>query len=494
MKPNSIDIQPLDLPDVLKAYFAEQPRAIRFFGPDLEVRWDNCPDREGRFPVYRDESGAVLSVPQEGLQRWVWPVTQVSRGAERSERLYKLEPPAVTGVQCFRVLAWPLPGPDGTQPLVVEEVERVEAEDCRDHRIGQLDKEVENLLQQIVEHLQQGRAGDVLRLRLANPNVRKCRELRECHSGRCPAFMERTNLRCWEIPDTFCPEAAESQDILTKFRYCHQCEVFVAACPDPLTRVAENFNRLISLLQLKYHEALEMQRQLQQSEKLGALGELLAGIAHEIKNPLGILLGRLDVLSLEMEDPARDDVADDFEVIRSQAARVQHIIDHLLRMARPGPLETRSASLNEIIIDTLPMVRKTLQNANVHLETRLASELPSVDVDVIHIQQVLLNLILNARDAMPEGGLLSITTERNGTDPPGILVLVRDTGVGMTTEQLKAFSTPFFTTKLEQGGTGLGLAMCQRIMRQHKGRMDAESQLNKGTVMQLWFPIRGAAG
>lgn len=524
MSVTSADSIPTDTLELLKAYLSSQPRGVRIFDGTLTVLWDNTPDRAEAYGIFRGDDGAVLPIPPDGVARRVWPVHLVLSGAPEAERLYKLEPPHADTSQCYRVKAWPLShsgtpggatgadggtnggsngggngggarGHAGQTTLIVEETERLAAKDCQDHRIGQLDKEVETLLAGIVDHLERGRAGDVLRLRLANPHVRKCREVRHCGSGRCPAFQRHDNLRCWEIPGTFCPEQAESKDILTKFRYCHECEVFIAACPDPLTRVAENFNRLIALLQLKYHEALEMQRQLQQSEKLGVLGELLAGIAHEIKNPLGIIMGRLDVLSLELEGQTHDEVAEDFEVIRSQASRVKTIIDHLLKMARPGPLETKTVAINDVISDTLPMVQKTLQHSNVRLEPRLTPNLPSIDVDVIHVQQVLLNLIINARDAMPTGGTLTITSEVDDPHAPqGVTIHVRDTGVGMTPDQLKVFFSPFYTTKLEQGGTGLGLAVCQRIMRQHKGRIDAESHPNEGTLMRLWFPIKGATG
>jgi signal transduction histidine kinase len=160
-------------------------------------------------------------------------------------------------------------------------------------------------------------------------------------------------------------------------------------------------------------------------------------------------------------------------------------------MARARPTSYQDADINEIINETLPMVRKVLKDGKVRVALNLADGLPALRGDIIQIQQVLINLILNARDAMaPSGGQLTITTEPWAEDKPGVMVSVRDTGVGMTTEELKKIFSPFYSTKLDKGGTGLGLTICQRIMRQHEGQITVQSIPLQSTTFNLWFPVK----
>jgi signal transduction histidine kinase len=184
-------------------------------------------------------------------------------------------------------------------------------------------------------------------------------------------------------------------------------------------------------------------------------------------------------------------LTEDIGTIYQQAYRVRHIIDHLLAMARPQPPSFKPVHLNAVVMDSLEMVRKTLAEKHLQIEVDLQPDLPPIHADQIQMQQVLLNLILNARDAMGEGGRLLVTTRLNEADPPGVDVFVNDDGEGIAPEVLQRLFSSFQTTKINQGGTGLGLAVCRRIMESHKGHITADSALAKGTTMRLWFPLKG---
>ncbi|GAB4325458.1 MAG: hypothetical protein Kow0059_21490 [Candidatus Sumerlaeia bacterium] len=503
---------PVDLPKILLALWNAQPRAVRVFSPALEVIWDNAPElRSGRFAPYRNGLGHVVSVPPDGPEREEWPVRRAQVTGARAERYYEVPGAQPGDAQVYRVQAWPLTLAPDSEPCLVEEIEQIDDTARQQHlecerKLRQLDEQVSMMLNSVIDFLSAESEGDLLRLRLTNPHLQPCHDVKDCQRRQCPAYEEEAR-RCWDISGTLCPEGPDTQHLIEKFHYCSQCEVFLLACPDPLTRVGENFNRLLTLLQLKYYEALEAHRRLQQTEKVATLGEMMLGIAHEIKNPLGIIVGRLDCLALEFDTITRQELMEDIEVVHQQAARVKTIIDQLLAMARPSPPHLENVSVAEIIQNVIPMVRKTLEQRRVSLSIQVPNDLPDIRADAVEIQQVLLNLILNARDAMPRGGHIRIQTRlakpspkrkadtsRAGNpqndNPDGgaeLIVSVADNGHGIPPDYQERIFSPFFSTKT--GGTGLGLAVCRRIMRRHNGRITVHSAPGRGATFHLHFPL-----
>ena len=188
---------------------------------------------------------------------------------------------------------------EGDELLVAEETERMDSALCQNERLRQIDRQLAEMMEGVADFILNHADPDILHLRLANPDLQPCYKVRQCRRKGCPAYGNE-NLRCWEIPGTQC-HGPEGLTGLAKIRECNHCEVYKLACGAPLTRVGENFNRLLHFLQLKYEETIEMHRQVQQSEKLAALGEMTMSIAHEIKNPLAVICSRLDCLRLEQE-------------------------------------------------------------------------------------------------------------------------------------------------------------------------------------------------
>jgi len=367
----------------------------------------------------------------------------------------------------------------------MEAVAQDEHRDC----IEFLDAEADRLIQQIVRQIEDGIAAEPLRLHLRNPHLQHCRDIMGCKARQCPAYKAGENLRCWEVPETLCPNRGhENSEPLTKMLRCSECEVFQHACPDPLTRLAENINRLLLALQIKYQESLQAHRHLQQADKLSMMGELLAGVAHQIKNPLGIIMGRIELLGLEMEALSPEEITADLGCIQEQVTRMRDLVENLLGMARPTPPTPRPYCINELIRETVPLLKRPLDDAGIVLHAHLAERLPSLSIDPVQVQQVLLNLVFNARDAMPKGGSMSIASETTVWPSAGVAIRVDDDGEGIPPDKLEEVFRPLYSTKLERGGTGLGLAICRRIMKQHRGTIRAERRPTRGTTFHLWFP------
>jgi signal transduction histidine kinase len=230
-------------------------------------------------------------------------------------------------------------------------------------------------------------------------------------------------------------------------------------------------------------ELKETQAQLIQAEKLAALGELAAGIAHEINNPLHILKAYVEHMSNKL--PPDTPFADFLEPMRNALDSIARLAGQLRDFSRPAGGEWKPLNVNSTLTNILKLVSKEMMHCQIELTESLAPQLPTVTGDNRQIEQVFLNIILNARDAMPGGGRLAIETY---TGDNTVHVRFADTGVGIREENLQRIFEPYFTTK-EDRGTGLGLAICQRIITQHGGRISVSSKVGEGTVFILHLPV-----
>jgi PAS domain S-box-containing protein len=223
---------------------------------------------------------------------------------------------------------------------------------------------------------------------------------------------------------------------------------------------------------------------LRQAQKLEAIGRLAGGVAHDFNNLLTVIMGCTSALkeSLAAGDaPALDDV----EQIDEASQRARDLTRQLLAFARRQPVAPVALDLNQVVRGSAKLLRQLVTEV-VRLEVTLAPDLGPVRADVSQLEQVLLNLAVNARDAMPEGGTLAIATDNVGGDQ--VRLRVRDTGVGMTPDVRGRLFEPFFTTKGVGMGTGLGLATVHGIVSQAGGHIEVESAPGAGTTMQLFFP------
>jgi PAS domain S-box-containing protein len=234
-------------------------------------------------------------------------------------------------------------------------------------------------------------------------------------------------------------------------------------------------------------ERVGLEKAMQQAEKMAAIGTLSAGLAHEINNPIGVIASRVECMLLEADEQALSEmVRGDLQVIAKHADRVARITQGLLSFSRPQAWRMTPVDVNTVVEEALVLVEKQLAQEKVTLEQELAPGLPAVLGSANHLQQVILNLLTNAREAMPEGGRLRVATRRNGGS---VEVEVTDTGKGIPAEHLSKVFDPFFTTK--DKGTGLGLAISYGIVRDHRGTLTVRSHEGEGTTFLITLPAAG---
>jgi hypothetical protein len=238
-------------------------------------------------------------------------------------------------------------------------------------------------------------------------------------------------------------------------------------------------------------QRLAVERATRQAERLAAVGQLAAGIAHEINNPVGIMTSRIELMLIEAkEHDLPDAVVDDLRVLHRHAMRVTDIAAKLLTFARETPADRQAVDINSVVTDALALVEKQLDRSGVRLECRLGSGLAPVLGHANALQQVVLNLVTNAGQALADHGTIRVTT---ADDSGGrVIVEISDDGPGIPPDALTRVFDPFFTTK--PTGTGLGLSVSYGIVRDHGGTLDVRSELGRGTTFTVALPVRRAAG
>jgi PAS domain S-box-containing protein len=246
--------------------------------------------------------------------------------------------------------------------------------------------------------------------------------------------------------------------------------------------------RVVQAMYVDLSERRRLELQLIQSEKMAAIGQLAAGIAHEIRNPLGIIMNALYDLAELLPDPIPE-VREDLQIARVEMARVQEIINNLLEFSRDSQAESQAVDLNALIGRTLKLMGKYLQNHGVQAVAALGRIGPC-EANENGLRQVLLNLITNAVQAMPEGGELRLETLP--TPSGGVGLRVSDTGHGIPAEDLCKIFDPFYTTKQPGEGTGLGLSVVHSVIKNAGGRIEVESLPGRGTTFAIELPAARA--
>ena len=234
-------------------------------------------------------------------------------------------------------------------------------------------------------------------------------------------------------------------------------------------------------------QANELEQQLIASGRLVSLGEITASMAHEFNNPLGIIMGFIEEM-LDGADPA-DPQYRSLQIIDEESKRCQKIIQGLMEFARPVNTSPRLTDIGALIVKTLQMIDARLYKQKVALTKTIAPALPAIHVDPQQLEQVLVNIYLNALDAMLGGGSLMVAAALETANPdPTIMITIADTGMGIDAHDLQKIFHPFFTAR-KKAGLGLGLSICERIIKNHGGRIEVESQPNQGTIFRILLPV-----
>ncbi len=235
-------------------------------------------------------------------------------------------------------------------------------------------------------------------------------------------------------------------------------------------------------------ERVELESQLSQADKLSSIGLLAAGVAHEVNTPLAVISSYAQMLSKQLQGDPQKSVL--MEKITRQTFRASEIVNNLLNFSRTSGAEFADVDVNSVILDTLALLEHQFKTARIQVQDEMCGHLPRIHGNTGRLQQVFLNLFLNARDAMPNGGTLRVATA-NGD---GVSVSVSDTGSGITQEHIRRIYDPFFTTKTvpqegQSRGTGLGLSVTYGIIQEHAGKIRVESRPGEGTTFYLDFPL-----
>jgi len=273
---------------------------------------------------------------------------------------------------------------------------------------------------------------------------------------------------------------------------------------DEIGALATRFNEMTYSLResrvegLRQSQAkLELEQRLAQTEKLATIGQLAAEIAHEVGTPLGVIGGRARAIQKKLDD--REAADKNAQIIAEQTSRITKIIQRLLDFTRRkvGHVERVEVNLNQLALTTMELLGGQFTAAKIRTTLARAEGLPRVSGDPDRLQQVLLNLLLNAIQAMPDGGILRVETTTVVRQRPGlelapeqrfVLVEVTDNGLGIPEDLREKIFEPFFTTKEGKGGTGLGLAVCFGIVKEHDGWIEIADPPRGGTSFRVFLP------
>ena len=245
---------------------------------------------------------------------------------------------------------------------------------------------------------------------------------------------------------------------------------------------------LINSRKAALEEKERTQKQLIQSEKLAALGIVAAGIAHEVKNPLAIIIQGVDYLKSSTGSDAH--LVEVINKINKSAFRADSIIKGLLSFTRQMPIQAEQVEIETVIEETLSFIEHQLKRKHIKLIKQFSPDLPKVTIDINQIKQVFLNILLNSIDAMDDRGTLTISAEPAGSAQAErhLRIIVTDTGCGIPADKIEKVFDPFYTTKDSKGNAGLGLSITKGIIDKHHGTVRIESEVDKGTKVIIVLP------
>lgn len=425
------------------------------------------------------------SIPPQSVPLAVMNFNRVMRGEE--------VPPAEMEAldengeyKCVEVSSAPL-REDGRVVAEVGVVRDITERKKLERRINERNRELAQFTHRISSLISIAEKERSFSVRYDNPGLLPCHEVRGCQKTDCPAYAAEER-RCWQIPGTHCD--GEVQGVFAqKLEMCEQCEVYRLSRPDKLTALGEDFNNMMAMLEHEANQQRQLEKQLVQSAKLAAVGELAANVAHEINNPLTGVLGHASLILQNM--PPDDPLAKSLAIIERETLRARDIVRNLLDFARQEDVARKRVAMEKIIDDSLELLDKTLRLANVETVLDYDEGNHEVFVDINQMKQVFINIINNAVQAMPGGGRLTIAVRAPKSEGhlPLVEVAISDTGVGISPDKLRRVFDPFYTSKETGQGTGLGLSVSRKIVvDQHDGAIVLKSEEGAGATFIIRLP------
>ncbi len=298
---------------------------------------------------------------------------------------------------------------------------------------------------------------------------------------------------------------ADGAEIISSGRYDQQIDI---VSDDEIGHLARSFNKMVHNINKSHQEILgkanelqeanrdlkNTQNQLVQSAKLSAIGQLTAGVSHELKNPLGGILGYAQFIMQKVRKTGAEnlnpkelkDIVTYIEYIEKESIRCQSIISSLLKFSRVSTDDISLLNVNQVLEESIVLTQHQLDINEIEVIKELAPDLPEVVGNGHQLQQVFTNLMINAQQAMESGGKLTVSTKLN---KGAVEISFADTGIGIAKENLQDIFNPFFTTKEEGKGTGLGLSVSYGIIQDHRGSIEVESEPGRGTVFYIKLPV-----
>ncbi|MFA5074283.1 MAG: ATP-binding protein [Nitrospirota bacterium] len=392
--------------------------------------------------------------------------------------------------------------------------------DMEQTRIG-----LQHALDELSSLIQQVETEKAFDIRFTNVNLAKCYAIKNCAKTDCPCYGSYTALRCWQIAGSHCGGTAECA-FVNKYEDCRECEVFQMATPNPILKIGEHFNNMMHILESKnkdleqaYTKLKLTQAKILQQDKMASIGQLAAGVAHEVNNPMGFIASNLNTLNKYMEkimsyiqeltasleqtnsapliegirelrtkqkiDFIREDAQKLIGESLEGAERVKVIVQNLKNFSRVDQSEAKYADINECMESTIRIVWNELK-----YKTTVKKEygdIPPLFCYPQQLNQVFMNLLVNAAHAIETRGEITIKT---WAKDESVFISIADTGCGISEENLPKIFEPFFTTKEIGKGTGLGLSITFDIIKKHTGEIMIQSEVNKGTTFTIRIPIQ----
>lgn len=317
-----------------------------------------------------------------------------------------------------------------------------------------------------------------------NPRLAHCRTVLNCARTQCPMY-DAPGERCWQVVALRSCSQNNGAPSGVTINQCHDCKVYRMSCPDNLTELGEAFNNLMFLLEEEAKQVKVMRSQMLEKEKMVAIGQMAAGVAHEVGNPLSSISAIAQMLK---RSKAPDLPTEQLDLIEMHIKRIMGTVRQLISLARPEPEGWELTDIGQTLDDAVKLISFDRRAKPVDIHLKRTQVLPASYALRGQLQQVFINLLLNALDAMPDGGTLNISVAPQ-KKKRYIDVRIQDTGHGISNEAGRRIFEPFFTTKQPGQGTGLGLSVSYGIVQKHGGSIDFESSPGEGTTFTVQLPI-----